>query len=447
MTSNQSRPVQRELVYCHACREEWYRDEHGLVCPRSTCGSDAVEIIEENSDPRSDRGGFTFHHTFNDAGDDDDDNENDHRHRASATLFHFGGPGLRVTSAQRGFRSTRSSDQPPRQGSAGSAGPDDDIPLVATEDMMNMFTTIVQTLVGPVASPGQPPHRPGEGGPPQPPGADEHNHTRSHAHAHAHAHMFGPAGFGGSERFFYDSGARLSPRDADAPQPAGEPRVVDLAAYVTAAITFEILIVSLSAIAASEGGGPALGPGPGGLLARLMGMPPGTEGDFVYTQAQLDRVLSQLMEQHQGNAPPPASREAIESLPKVKVTRQMVIDGDDCAICKEELVMDEEVSQLPCKHCYHFQCVSRWLEEHDTCPICRHPITPGDPRQPPQPPNAQQPRSTVWPFNTSTLRPPNESQSPGGSSSPGNGSNSGSRSSGGSRLADLFRRNNGDRSS
>ncbi|PWW73122.1 hypothetical protein C7212DRAFT_284903 [Tuber magnatum] len=300
--------------------------------------------------------------------------------------------------------------------------------------MLNMFTNLVQALVGPVASPNQPPHRPGEGGLPQPPGADEHNHTRSHAHAHAHAHMFGPAGLGGSERFYYDSGARLSPRDADAPQPAGEPPVVDLTALLG-------LLGSRP-----EGGGPALGPGPGGLLARLMGMPPGTEGDFVYSQAQLDRVLSQLMEQHQGNAPPPASREAIESLPKVKVTQQMVMDGDDCAICKEELVIDEEVSQLPCQHCYHFQCVSRWLDEHDTCPICRHPITPEDPRQHPQPPNAQLPRPTVWPFNTSTLRPPNESQSPGGSSSPGNG-NSSSRSGGGSRLADLFRRSNGDRSS
>ena len=45
MTSNQSHPAERELVYCHACTEEWYRDEHGLVCPRSTCGSDAVEIV------------------------------------------------------------------------------------------------------------------------------------------------------------------------------------------------------------------------------------------------------------------------------------------------------------------------------------------------------------------------------------------------------------------
>lgn len=43
---------QRELVYCHQCENEWYRDEHGLVCPR--CESDIVEVIDEAHDPRDD---------------------------------------------------------------------------------------------------------------------------------------------------------------------------------------------------------------------------------------------------------------------------------------------------------------------------------------------------------------------------------------------------------
>jgi E3 ubiquitin-protein ligase RNF115/126 len=71
----------------------------------------------------------------------------------------------------------------------------------------------------------------------------------------------------------------------------------------------------------------------------------------VYSQVELDRVISGLMEQHQGNAPPPARREVIESLPKIKVDRAMVVD--------------EEVANLPCKHKYHFECVKKWLEAHD----------------------------------------------------------------------------------
>ena len=34
---------QRELVFCHACSNEWLRDQHGLQCPE--CRSDVVEIV------------------------------------------------------------------------------------------------------------------------------------------------------------------------------------------------------------------------------------------------------------------------------------------------------------------------------------------------------------------------------------------------------------------
>jgi len=50
MASTNSRAAQyldasagREVVYCHQCENEWYRDEHGLPCPR--CHSEATEIV------------------------------------------------------------------------------------------------------------------------------------------------------------------------------------------------------------------------------------------------------------------------------------------------------------------------------------------------------------------------------------------------------------------
>lgn len=33
----------RELVFCHACENEWLRGDHGLECPQ--CHSDVVEIV------------------------------------------------------------------------------------------------------------------------------------------------------------------------------------------------------------------------------------------------------------------------------------------------------------------------------------------------------------------------------------------------------------------
>lgn len=110
--------------------------------------------------------------------------------------------------------------------------------------------------------------------------------------------------------------------------------------------------------------------GPGGVQqGGLFGIPfpllRGASGDYVTSREELDRVISQLMEQHQGNAPPPAPREVIDKLPRVKVTEEQAAEGIDCAVCKDDLNPGEEVAKMPCKHIYHFECVSKWLEAHN----------------------------------------------------------------------------------
>lgn len=107
----------------------------------------------------------------------------------------------------------------------------------------------------------------------------------------------------------------------------------------------------------------------------------------MYSQEALDRVISQLMEQNAtGNAPGPASAEAIAALPKKRVTRHMVGAGDspadfpeeelhgECSICMDEVPIGAEVTELPCGHWFHGQCIEAWLTEHDTCPHCRKSI-------------------------------------------------------------------------
>lgn len=137
-------------------------------------------------------------------------------------------------------------------------------------------------------------------------------------------------------------------------------------------------------------------PLPLGDIFQLFGMPPGgVHGDAVYSQEALDRIITQLMEQHQtGNAPPPATEEAIESLPKKQITQKDVGESGtaDCSICMDEASIGSTVTELPCGHWFHHDCVKAWLKEHDTCPHCRQGIMPREgesnnrPRDPSQAP-------------------------------------------------------------
>lgn len=122
------------------------------------------------------------------------------------------------------------------------------------------------------------------------------------------------------------------------------------------------------------------------LMSQVM-IPGGVHGDAVYSQEALDRIITQLMEQNAtSNAPGPASRTDIDSLPRKPVTVDMLGDDGraDCSICMDEVNIGEEVAELPCHHWFHHQCIAAWLGEHDTCPHCRTGISKHDGQGPAQ---------------------------------------------------------------
>ncbi|CAH2036224.1 unnamed protein product [Thlaspi arvense] len=47
--------------------------------------------------------------------------------------------------------------------------------------------------------------------------------------------------------------------------------------------------------------------------------------------------------------------------------------GEECVICLSDFVSGEKLRLLPkCNHGFHVPCIDKWLQQHLTCPNCRH---------------------------------------------------------------------------
>ncbi|KAK9363934.1 hypothetical protein V1504DRAFT_399234 [Lipomyces starkeyi] len=127
------------------------------------------------------------------------------------------------------------------------------------------------------------------------------------------------------------------------------------------------------------------------LLGRIFNVS-GNPSDYVFSNRQLDQIITQIMEQTApSNAPPPATEGDISALPTEILTPGLHEQSSDCAICKDQYENNETVTLLPCKHFFHPACIKHWLSISDSCPICRHPITVKTPS--PETADPEQPRS------------------------------------------------------
>ncbi|XP_069503947.1 E3 ubiquitin-protein ligase RNF126 [Ambystoma mexicanum] len=113
---------------------------------------------------------------------------------------------------------------------------------------------------------------------------------------------------------------------------------------------------------------PNLGMGPWGVLHS-------NPMDYAWGANGLDAIITQLLNQFENTGPPPADKEKIQALPTVQITKEHVDSVLECPVCKEDYKEGETVRQLPCKHLFHNDCIVPWLEQHDTCPVCRKSLT------------------------------------------------------------------------
>ncbi|GFP81471.1 E3 ubiquitin-protein ligase aip2, partial [Phtheirospermum japonicum] len=97
---------------------------------------------------------------------------------------------------------------------------------------------------------------------------------------------------------------------------------------------------------------------------------------------RLDEIVPEIIDMDSGvPRVPPASKEVVAKLPVNTVTEQVLSKlGKDavCSICQENLIVDDKMQELPCKHMFHPPCLKPWLDEHNSCPICRHELKTDD---------------------------------------------------------------------
>lgn len=48
-----------------------------------------------------------------------------------------------------------------------------------------------------------------------------------------------------------------------------------------------------------------------------------------------------------------------------------ILTQPDCSICLNPFLIPNEKTYTACRHTFHQACLQKWLEEGDSCPICR----------------------------------------------------------------------------
>mmetsp|Transcript_8960 Transcript_8960/g.25784 ORF Transcript_8960/g.25784 Transcript_8960/m.25784 type:complete len:223 (-) Transcript_8960:166-834(-) len=101
-------------------------------------------------------------------------------------------------------------------------------------------------------------------------------------------------------------------------------------------------------------------------------------------EALIQEILAVSAEeaQQQPAGPPPASKKVVASLPveTVDESRLAELGGKDveCSVCRENIVVGDNVQRMPCSHVFHPPCLKPWLDQHNSCPLCRHELPTDD---------------------------------------------------------------------
>ncbi|XP_010533061.1 PREDICTED: RING-H2 finger protein ATL80-like [Tarenaya hassleriana] len=57
--------------------------------------------------------------------------------------------------------------------------------------------------------------------------------------------------------------------------------------------------------------------------------------------------------------------------------KEMGLESETCSICLQDFLgsSDMDLTQMPCSHVFHSDCVFEWLRKRNSCPLCRREIS------------------------------------------------------------------------
>ena len=57
------------------------------------------------------------------------------------------------------------------------------------------------------------------------------------------------------------------------------------------------------------------------------------------------------------------------------VNKQYDENKKECSICLDNIKIGEKYIILPCIHFFHENCIKKWMNEKNTCPLCKYKLT------------------------------------------------------------------------
>ena len=101
-----------------------------------------------------------------------------------------------------------------------------------------------------------------------------------------------------------------------------------------------------------------------------------------YENDEIENILNYIINNDNNKyGSPPAAKSEVEKLKKYDLTKEKLLsfgNENTCSVCKEEFVIGNKLVDLPCQHYFHEECLMPWLNQHDSCPICRYELKTDD---------------------------------------------------------------------